>query len=218
MPKNKSYATIAYEYLKDQIDSNLLLSDTHLKEVEIADFLGMSRTPVRKAMLQLEREGYIQMEPYKGAVVAKSSLNSRAIVERLQFIELLVMNLLQQMENKVITLDKERLKHLEQDILHHLVNEDLKGYFNAEYAFFSHLASYYSNNYFRQVTLNTIRPLHEIYYNEITHNHMSFERELRDMRTIYPNLFEALMAHDFASARKQVRIWVNQLILYQINK
>ena len=63
MPKNKSYATIAYEYLKDQIDSNLLLSDTYLKEVEIADFLGMSRTPVRKAMLQLEREGYIQMEP-----------------------------------------------------------------------------------------------------------------------------------------------------------
>ena len=64
MAKTKSYKDIAYQYLKEQIDSNLLLPDTHLKEVEIAETLGMSRTPVRKAMAQLAEEDYIRIEQY----------------------------------------------------------------------------------------------------------------------------------------------------------
>lgn len=218
MSKDKSYAELAYDYLKDQIDSNMLLADTHLKEVEIAEQLGMSRTPVRKAMAQLEVEGYIRIEPYKGAVVAKSSLNSRAIVERLQFIELLVMNLFQQMENKAITLDQDILKDFQDRILNALTEEDYTEYFKVEYDFYAYLATFYANSYFRQVTLNTIHPLHEIYHKEMLENRTTLEREAHDMREIYPNLIKALIEGDYVAARKQTRIWVNQLILYQINK
>ncbi|MCZ0717472.1 GntR family transcriptional regulator [Aerococcus kribbianus] len=218
MSKDKSYAELAYDYLKDQIDSNMLLADTHLKEVEIAEQLGMSRTPVRKAMAQLEVEGYIRIEPYKGAVVAKSSLNSRAIVERLQFIELLVMNLFQQMENKAITLDRDILNDFQDRILNALTEEDYTEYFKVEYDFYAYLATFYANSYFRQVTLNTIHPLHEIYHKEMLENRTTLEREAHDMREIYPNLIKALIEGDYVVARKQTRIWVNQLILYQINK
>lgn len=40
-----------------------------LKEVEVAQRLGTSRTPVREAVLQLELEGLVQVVPHRGAVV-----------------------------------------------------------------------------------------------------------------------------------------------------
>ncbi len=218
MAKTKSYKDIAYQYLKEQIDSNLLLPDTHLKEVEIAETLGMSRTPVRKAMAQLAEEDYIRIEQYKGAVVAKNALNARAIVERLQFIELLTMNLFQQMQNKDVQVDTERVEELKQNITESLAAYDLETYFDTEFKMFTYLVSFYPNSYFRQVTLNTIQPLHELYIKEAKEDHSAFKREANELKEIYPTMLKALVHKDYAMARKQARIWINQLILYQINK
>lgn len=218
MAKTKSYKDIAYQYLKEQIDSNLLLPDTHLKEVEIAETLGMSRTPVRKAMAQLAEEDYIRIEQYKGAVVAKNALNARAIVERLQFIELLTMNLFQQMQNKDVQVEVDKVEELKNTIIISLEAPDLETYFDAEFRMFTYLVSFYPNSYFRQVTLNTIQPLHELYIKEYKEDADVFKREAHDLRSIYPTMLDALSNKDYAMARKQARIWINQLILYQINK
>ncbi len=218
MAKSKSYKDIAYQYLKEQIDSNLLLPDTHLKEVEIAETLGMSRTPVRKAMAQLAEEDYIRIEQYKGAVVAKNALNARAIVERLQFIELLTMNLFQQMQNKDVQVDVQKVETLKDEINASLTNFQLEAYFDTEFRMFTYLVSFYPNSYFRQVTLNTIQPLHELYIKESKEDPTFFRREAKDLNENYATMLEALIEKDYAMARKQARIWINQLILYQINK
>lgn len=217
MVKSQSYKEVAYHYLKEHIDNNILLPDTHLKEVEIAETLDMSRTPVRKAMNQLAEEGYIKIEPYKGAVVAKSALNSRAIVERLQFIEILVMNLFQQMQNKDVYINIEELDHIMDNLLSDLDKGDIDGYFKWEFEMYTHLASYHPNSYFRQVALNTIVTLQELFNKEIKASRTKFERERDDLLRIYPEMVGALKKGDYANARKQVRIFINQLILYQIN-
>jgi DNA-binding transcriptional regulator YhcF (GntR family) len=53
---------------------NAILEETfkpadHLVEVELAEMFEASRSPVREALLALEKEGTVVMEPYRGAIV-----------------------------------------------------------------------------------------------------------------------------------------------------
>ena len=217
MTKAQSYKDKAYHYLKERIDNNILLPNTHLKEIDIAERLGMSRTPVRKAMAQLEEEGYVRIEPYKGAKVTKSALNSTAIVERLQFIELMAIHLFQHMQGKDILVDEKQMNYYTSRIAKHLENKDFEAYFQTEFNFFHFIVSYHSNSYFRQVTLNTIQTLHDLYYNFAKRHTEDLNSEVRAIREFYPKFSQAVIAGDYPNARKQVRIWMNHLILVQIN-
>ena len=49
----------AYEYLLNLIINNHLESSKVYSERYFAEIMGISRTPVREALLQLQREGYI---------------------------------------------------------------------------------------------------------------------------------------------------------------
>ena len=59
----------AYERLKDEIRSNHLPPGFQAPEPEIALRLGMSRTPVREALIRLEAEGLVELIPRRGARV-----------------------------------------------------------------------------------------------------------------------------------------------------
>ncbi|HHY95587.1 MAG TPA: GntR family transcriptional regulator [Firmicutes bacterium] len=57
------------EALRDGILRAVLRPGTHLVETVIAEQMGVSRGPVREALVQLERQGLVTMEPRRGAVV-----------------------------------------------------------------------------------------------------------------------------------------------------
>lgn len=59
----------AYERLKDEIRTNRLPPGLQASEPEIALRLGMSRTPVREALIRLEAEGLVELIPRRGARV-----------------------------------------------------------------------------------------------------------------------------------------------------
>lgn len=59
----------AYEQLKDEIRSNRMPPGFQAPEPEIALRLGMSRTPVREALIRLEAEGLVELIPRRGARV-----------------------------------------------------------------------------------------------------------------------------------------------------
>src|SRR3989304_9302530 len=52
-----------HQYLRDLILSNALPPDTILSQVEVADCLKLSRTPVREALRMLMEEGLVKAEP-----------------------------------------------------------------------------------------------------------------------------------------------------------
>ena len=52
-----------HRYLRDQILSNALPPETILSQVEVADCLKVSRTPVREALRMLMEEGLVKAEP-----------------------------------------------------------------------------------------------------------------------------------------------------------
>ncbi len=71
--RKHSLADDVVERLRKAIWSGRLAPDERLREEILADFLGVSRGPVREALSRLEREGLVVKQPNRGAVVARLS-------------------------------------------------------------------------------------------------------------------------------------------------
>ncbi|MEP3429934.1 MAG: GntR family transcriptional regulator [Roseibium sp.] len=77
-PKPKTITTLAMEQIRQLIfDGELAAGSDHL-ESELADRLGMSRTPVREATLMLAQQGLLDIRPRKGVRIATLSLKDMA--------------------------------------------------------------------------------------------------------------------------------------------
>jgi DNA-binding GntR family transcriptional regulator len=73
-----SLATRAYERLRDAIEAGQLKPKARLREEALAEWLAMSRTPVREAVRRLEAEGLFSREA-RALVVA--SLDQQGVAE-----------------------------------------------------------------------------------------------------------------------------------------
>lgn len=78
-PNLSSRADIAYTRLKAAIANGSLVPGSRLREAELAEWLGISRTPVRDALKQLASEGLLASAPRRGLVVA--TLDQQQITE-----------------------------------------------------------------------------------------------------------------------------------------
>jgi DNA-binding GntR family transcriptional regulator len=65
----KSLKEQVYEYLQDQLEKGELLPGSSINMEETSQKLGVSRTPLRDALLQLESEGFVSILPRRGVVV-----------------------------------------------------------------------------------------------------------------------------------------------------
>lgn len=83
-----SAADRAYGHLKQAILDGTHSGGDFLTEGEVAEAVGVSRTPVREALLRLEVEGLVRLYPKKGALVvpvsaqeAQDVVQARALIE-----------------------------------------------------------------------------------------------------------------------------------------
>src|SRR3954469_25546345 len=77
-----TFADRAYAALKDVILSLNIYDqagEVRLDERQLASDLGISRTPVREAMAQLEREGFVRSVPRRGVYVVRK--NKQEVIE-----------------------------------------------------------------------------------------------------------------------------------------
>lgn len=65
----KSLREQVYDYLRLQMNEGKIRAGTFLNLNEISKDLGMSRTPLRDALFQLESEGFVTIYPRRGVVV-----------------------------------------------------------------------------------------------------------------------------------------------------
>jgi DNA-binding GntR family transcriptional regulator len=79
----------AYAFLRDTVLSSPAATGTFLNEQELATRIGVSRTPVREALLMLQAEGLVEMVPKRGAYVPAMSgrqigelMDLRGVLER----------------------------------------------------------------------------------------------------------------------------------------
>src|SRR6266508_218437 len=74
-----SRSDLVYQKLRAAIERGELKPGQRVMEVEVAEWLDVSRTPVREALHRLEAEGMLALEPRAGLVVA--SLTRQAMTE-----------------------------------------------------------------------------------------------------------------------------------------
>ncbi len=79
----------AYRHVKERVLTGKLPGGELISEGEIAEALGVSRTPVRAAFTQLESEGLLKLYPKRGALVVPVSaqeledvIETRWVIER----------------------------------------------------------------------------------------------------------------------------------------
>lgn len=76
----KPLRELVFDALREAIIGGVLRPGERLMECQLAEELGVSRTPVREAIRKLELEGFVVMIPRKGAYVAGISLKDIADV------------------------------------------------------------------------------------------------------------------------------------------
>ena len=79
----------AYAYLKDTVLTDPEMQGAFLSEQDLADRIGVSRTPIREALLMLAAEDLVELVPKRGARVApltgrevRELMELRGLVER----------------------------------------------------------------------------------------------------------------------------------------
>lgn len=106
MTEEASLTDQAYAHLKSAILSGQIGAGATVEVKDIADRIGVSKTPVREAVLRLANEGVLEIAPRKGIrVVAISASRLSEIYEVITAIEVEAVSRMASMN-----LDKERLK------------------------------------------------------------------------------------------------------------
>ncbi|MBL6945833.1 MAG: GntR family transcriptional regulator [Rhodospirillales bacterium] len=88
VPRRPSLTEDAYERLKAEILENRMAPGFQATEPDVAQKLGMSRTPVREALIRLQEEGLVEVIPRRGMrVLPLSPDDMREIYEVLCCVE-----------------------------------------------------------------------------------------------------------------------------------
>ena len=105
----RTVGDMVYSVLRQAILSAVFAPGERLRQDNIAESMGVSRIPVRSALLQLESEGLVTYYPHSGAVV--TSLTPEQVNELYQIRIVLESHLLVQ---AIASITPERLKELEE--------------------------------------------------------------------------------------------------------
>src|SRR6476661_8951314 len=73
LPAHPTVREVAYRRLRQLIVDGTLAPGQRIFESDLAEQLGVSRTPLREALRQLETEGLVQMHARRGAMIARLS-------------------------------------------------------------------------------------------------------------------------------------------------
>jgi len=121
------------ETIRDAILKGSLKPGERVSEPDLAERFGISRTPIREAFRQLESEGYLEVIPRKGAVVA--SLSERD-VEEFYAIKILLEGFAARMAaEKLSAKDIERLETINERLKQIAKEGDVKTFFRVHNEF-----------------------------------------------------------------------------------
>lgn len=109
----KSHKMAAYEEIKEKIISGEFEPGKSLNERTLSEEFGISRTPVREALMKLSYEGWIINEPYKPNVVRNFDL--KTIMEAQKVRASLELLAIEESFNNINNTDIEELKLITKD-------------------------------------------------------------------------------------------------------
>lgn len=112
--KPSSISESITKFLRRSILSGRLKPGQKINEREIADNLGVSRSPIREALRVVAKEGLIKIEPHKGAVV--SEISRKELLEIFEVREMIELYAVDLIKSHAITGYEDVKKSLELDL------------------------------------------------------------------------------------------------------
>lgn len=208
MSKTNKREEQAYLYVRDKIEAREWLPHEHLREQDVAQQLGMSRTPIRKAFKRLHEERFIHVEPYKGVRILKPQIDSKAFQERLEYIELMLNHYIHKLEVDEVSFDPTE-NYVQLDALKTVVRERSSEFEKQELLFWEALLAKEKNTYIRSLILEAIRGC--------VPDKGQIRKILQQSRQTkmdhFGKLTEYMAEGNYPYARREVRILLNQLNL-----
>lgn len=152
---SKSLVELAYERVKQRILDNQYYPGYQALENEVAEDLGMSRTPVREALIRLKHEGLVELIPRRGLrVVPVLADDMKEIYDVLTSLESMAAELLAKRKPDAATL--EPMKEATRDMEVALKNDDLDAWATADEKFHRALIELCGNRRLANMA-NTVR-------------------------------------------------------------
>lgn len=209
MVKPKKLDEIAYQYIKGKIYTRQWLPQTRITELDLSKELHISRTPIRQAFQQLQKEGYLDLEAYKGARVREQTIGSRGLQERMEFIEMNFIDYFYYLQIKEIVFDGTEVDKL----LVHMKNchhESERAFLDLETQLLHEILAFSKNNYSVKIVMDTIRELQKIDNPE----YLTLMKRNREMKIEhFERLNGYLKSGNYPLARKEMRILINKITI-----
>lgn len=189
---------VVFYTLRDAILKGELEPGERLMELDLAEKLGVSRTPIREAIRKLELEGLVKMAPRKGAEVAEITLDDLTdVLEVRKNLEDLAVEL---SCKKSTSEDIEQMKKCHENFKEALKSEDLTVMAEADEAFHNVIYNTTRNKRLMQI-LNNLRE-------QMYRYRLEYIKDKRKRNTLveeHSKIIQAISDRDVEEAKKAIR-------------
>lgn len=122
-----------YEYLRGEMHTGRLMPGALINLSEISEKLGISKTPLRDAIIQLECEGFVTILPRRGVLVNKLSIQD--IKNILEIVGTLESTVIFSAFDKFTASHIKEMKRLNDEMISAIHSEDFDSYYILNIAF-----------------------------------------------------------------------------------
>lgn len=193
---------VVFITLREAILKGDLEPGARLMEMDLANKLGVSRTPIREAIRKLELEGLVSMAPRKGAVVAEITLDDlRDVLEVRKHLEELAVDLACRRANQEVI---DELVEFNKKFQNSLRTSNLTQIAEADVNFHEIIYEATRNKRLIQI-LNNLREQMYRYRME----YIKDEQMRKTLVDEHNQIIEAIRNKDIDEAKKQVRMHIN---------
>jgi DNA-binding GntR family transcriptional regulator len=193
-----SMSAVVYEDLKRRLNSGELRPGQFIDLSALGRELGMSRTPLRDAMIRLELEGFVTVFPRRGVMVCSLSLSD--IRDIYQIIGALEASVVEKMALRFRASDADRMDGLRARMAEALGADDFDAYYGANLSFHDVYLDLSDNSNL----VRTVRTLKERLYDFPRRSQYVKEWEL-DSTAEHSEIVARLRAGDFKGASAYIR-------------
>lgn len=193
--KNVDLRQIVYEKIKEAIVEGIIKPGEKLSEVDLANKMAVSRTPVREAIRQLAKTGLVSLTPRKGAFVTVPTLeDASALYELRANLEMFAVTLISQSPPKR---ELERFR----DVFSNMGNDtDPKDYLVQDRKFHNFLYEASGNRFLKGVLLDILDMI-----NLYRPYSLAERNYLKALSEGHIAIIDAIIKKDGAKAREEMK-------------
>lgn len=199
--KENSQVLIAYEYIRDRIIAYTLMPDTALSDNQIAKELGMSRAPIREALLLLQMDGLVQIHEKGKIHVSPISFEDISDILCIRFgLESEAIRLIAR--NGWLSASQEKdLMSLQKEMAHSVNAEDISKHYEYDDLFHQRLAELSGSPRIQDI-LNRMR----LQMQRARWLNVMNPKRLNDATEEHGKLLDAIIAHNEVDAVNLLRV------------